>query len=110
MCRPGNALTLPLTSSSYLLQIYIELDGNKMLDSVAPLAVKRGDGDKVLARYPDSRVYAMHMPCSCHHMPCICHAYIHDACLVKVALEIQMAMEEAQALQQSNDVQHMHRS
>lgn len=46
--------------------IYIELDGNKMLDTVAPLAVKRGEGDKV-------------------------------------ALEIQMAMEEAQLFHQANE-------
>ena len=59
--------------TSYILQIYIELDGNKMLDSVAPLAVKRGEGDKI-------------------------------------ALEIQMAMEEAQALQHNlAEGQHMQR-
>ena len=58
--------------TSYPLQIYIELDGNKMLDSVAPLAVKRGEGDKI-------------------------------------ALEIQMAMEEAQLLLQSTEAQVMHR-
>jgi hypothetical protein len=63
-CLDRNAYLLPLTS--YLVQIYIELDGNKMLDTVAPLAVKRGEGDKV-------------------------------------ALEIQMAMEEAQLFHQANE-------
>jgi len=63
-CLDRNAYLLPL--ASYLVQIYIELDGNKMLDTVAPLAVKRGEGDKV-------------------------------------ALEIQMAMEEAQLFHQANE-------
>ena len=53
------------------MQIYIELDGTKGLDTVAPLAVKRGEGDKI-------------------------------------ALEIQMAMEEAQLLNhQPADAQHI---
>ena len=37
------------------------------------------------------------------HVSCMCHG-------IQVALEIQMAMEEAQALQQSMEVQHMQRS
>jgi hypothetical protein len=52
------------------VQIYIELDGTKGLDAVAPLAVKRGEGDKI-------------------------------------ALEIQMAMEEAQLANQPVDAQHI---
>ena len=56
------------------MQIYIELDGTKGLETVAPLAVKRGEGDKI-------------------------------------ALEIQMAMEEAQSMAQSHmDGQQMTRN